>query len=148
MPVASVARASMREELDWPGVTTNIAMPRFVILRHETSQGVHFDFMFEAGGALKTWSLAEPPRAGVEIECRQLADHRLAYLDYEGPISGGRGSVTRWDRGTYAVEQRSDDRWAVSLAGDKLVGRVTISRSTDAGGWCLLFASPAGPAEG
>ena len=40
-------------------------------------------------------SLSEPPPVGVEIECRLLADHRLAYLDYEGPISGGRGSVAR-----------------------------------------------------
>ena len=49
---------------------------------------------------LKTWACREPPQAGVEIPCEALADHRLAYLDYEGPISGGRGSVTRWDRGT------------------------------------------------
>ena len=82
-------------------------MPRFVILRHDHPRGVHFDFMLEAGGVLKTWALPEPPRPGVEMECEALGDHRLAYLDYEGPISGDRGSVVRWDRGEYAVSGRA-----------------------------------------
>ncbi len=74
-------------------------MPRFVILCHENHRGAHFDFMLESGDVLKTWALPQPPASGVEIECEALADHRLAYLDYEGPVSGGRGSVARWDRG-------------------------------------------------
>ena len=46
-------------------------------------------------------------RLVVEMDAEVLPDHRLAYLDYEGPISGDRGSVTRWDRGTYDVEHQS-----------------------------------------
>jgi hypothetical protein len=110
-------------------------MPRFVVLRHDSPQGVHYDLMLEVGGGLRTWSLPEPPVAGVEFECRLLADHRLAYLDYEGPISGGRGTVTRWDRGTYEIQQQSDCQWAVALAGEKLTADAILSRLAAADRW-------------
>ena len=87
--------------------------------------------MLEAGDVLKTWALPRPPGAGVEMDCEALADHRLAYLDYEGPISGERGAVTRWDRGTYTLERQSDAEWAVMLAGEKLAGQATLLRSAD-----------------
>lgn len=106
-------------------------MPRYVILRHESPQGVHFDFMLESAGVLKTWSLAEPPQAGLEISCEALPDHRLAYLDYEGPISGGRGSVTRWDRGVFSIRRQSDAEWGVEVAGEKVAGEVVLHRSAD-----------------
>jgi hypothetical protein len=106
-------------------------MPRFVILRHESSRGEHFDFMLECGGVLKTWSLPRPPAAGVEMACEALADHRLAYLDYEGPVSGERGVVSHWDCGTYTVERQSSQEWAVTLAGDKVVGHTLLVRSAD-----------------
>jgi hypothetical protein len=106
-------------------------MPRFVILRHENPQGVHFDFMLESGGALKTWTLAQPPQAGAEIPCETLPDHRLAYLDYEGPISGGRGSVTRWDRGIFTIQRQSEAECVVKLAGEKVAGTVTLLRFAD-----------------
>ena len=116
-------------------------MPQFVILRHETSTGVHFDFMLEFGGALKTWSLPQTPDSGVEMACEALGDHRLAYLDYEGPVSGDRGSVTRWDRGAYAIERQSDAEWVVELAGEKLVGKATLSRlASDSKRWQFSFA--------
>lgn len=114
---------------------------QFVILRHETADGVHFDFMLEAEGALKTWSLPEPPRADEGIECRQLPDHRLAYLDYEGPVSGGRGAVTRWDRGTYETQRQSDREWIVCLSGERLSGGVTLRRTAEGSDrWRLLLA--------
>ena len=103
-------------------------MPRFVILRHDSPEGVHYDLMLEVGELLRTWSLPEPPAAGLAIQCRRLADHRSAYLDYEGPISGGRGSVTRWDSGIYELQQQSDTCWAVRLVGERLRGDATISR--------------------
>jgi hypothetical protein len=104
-------------------------MPRFVILRHDGPQGVHFDFMLEAGDALKTWSLPRPPEIGLEMECHSLPDHRLFYLDYEGPISGDRGSVSRWDQGTYRVERQEEMKWVLEMKGEKLQGRAVLSRS-------------------
>jgi hypothetical protein len=106
-------------------------MPRFVVLRHDDPRGEHFDLMLECGAALKTWALPEPPQPGLEIECTALADHRLAYLEYQGPVSGGRGAVTRWDSGEYAVERQSDSEWVVSLAGRKLAGTTTLCREKE-----------------
>ncbi|MFU8829917.1 MAG: hypothetical protein ACNA8P_10865, partial [Phycisphaerales bacterium] len=36
-------------------------------------------------------------------------DHRTRYLDYEGPVSGGRGSVTRVALGSAEVESESSE---------------------------------------
>ena len=105
-----------------------VAMPRFVILRHDSPRGVHYDLMLEEGDVLKTWALPQSPEVGAEILCDALPDHRLAYLDYEGPIAGGRGSVTRWDRGTCRIIEQSDTQWIVEFHGEKLVGRVTLNQ--------------------
>jgi hypothetical protein len=106
-------------------------MPRYVILRHETKHGVHFDFMLEVGEVLKTWALPEAPQAGGEIVCEALADHRVAYLDYEGPISGDRGMVTRWDRGTYAIRWQTDAEWVVELLNDRTTAVATLRRNSE-----------------
>jgi hypothetical protein len=111
-------------------------MPKFVILRHDAPQGVHFDLMLEVGDALRTWALAEVPEPGGETTAEALPDHRIAYLDYEGPVSGDRGTVVRYDRGTYTVDREGDREWVVQLAGEKLLGRGTLRRVSDApGGW-------------
>jgi hypothetical protein len=117
-------------------------MPRYVILQHETTGGMHFDFMLEMGGVLKTWSLPQLPLKGVEMDAGALPDHRLAYFDYEGPISGERGSVTRWDRGTYEVECQSETELILQLKGEKLIGKAKLEQNpkiiTD---WVFSFIS-------
>lgn len=110
-------------------------MPRFVILRHESPRGLHFDFMLEMGDVLKTWALPRLPEPGVEMPCESLGDHRPEYLDYEGPVSGGRGSVVRYDRGTYLIVHESESQLAVELSGEKLIGRATFGKKGD----MLLF---------
>jgi hypothetical protein len=105
-------------------------VPRFVILRHESPRGEHFDFMLEAGGVLKTWALPRPPELGTEMDCEALPDHRIDYLDYEGPISGERGAVTQWDRGTYTLQRHSDTQWILRLTGQKLTGQAMFLRMT------------------
>jgi hypothetical protein len=116
-------------------------MPRFVILRHDNPRGTHFDFMLEtAGDVLKTWALPGPPEIGVQMDCAALADHRIEYLDYEGPISGQRGEVSRWDRGSYALERHSDTQWIVQLSGEKFAGQANLIRSEDnSSRWCISF---------
>jgi hypothetical protein len=115
-------------------------MPRFVLLEHRRD-GVHWDLMLEAGGALRTWAL-QAPIAGPSgrVPARALPDHRLAYLDYEGEISGGRGTVRRVDRGTYRVRDWSPERVRVRLEGDQVKGEVVLERddSGDDGlGWAF-----------
>jgi len=104
---------------------------RFVVLEHDSARGRHWDFLLETGSVLATWALSEPPDSGGVIVCEALGDHRREYLDYEGPISGSRGSVTRWDRGTYVLQHRCDTQVVVTLDGQRLSGRATLSRMPD-----------------
>ncbi|CAN5859426.1 hypothetical protein BH23PLA1_BH23PLA1_10970 [soil metagenome] len=104
-------------------------MPAFVILEHRWN-GVHWDFMLEAGEALRTWAIDSPIVAGSDLPARALPDHRLAYLDYEGEISEGRGTVQRLDRGTYEVLAWSPDQVLVRIFGSVLQGElVQLHRS-------------------
>ena len=101
-------------------------MPRFVLLRHECPPSLgkpsHWDLMLEREGRLLTWSLLALPLAwgGDEaIAATRLADHRIEYLDYEGPISGDRGAVTRVDRGEYEAVEETDCEIRVRLRGER-----------------------------
>jgi hypothetical protein len=118
-------------------------MLRFVILAHRTPPGYvrgdHWDFMLEAGGALRTWALENEPGGGKTIAAEALSDHRLDYLTYEGPISGGRGEVTRWDAGTYDALQVGKSVLRVRLAGHKLSGEARLERSEDQR-WMISFS--------
>jgi hypothetical protein len=121
-------------------------MARFVLLRHESPSDsprpAHWDFMLEWGDALRTWSLAAAPQPGETVSAEALPDHRLAYLEYEGPVSGGRGEVTRWDWGTYRIESEAPNALVLTLAGQHLSGRVTLTRSEGEGGaWTLELAA-------
>jgi hypothetical protein len=92
--------------------------------------------MLEMGGLLATWALPEPPGQAGVMRVESLPDHRLAYLDYEGPVSGGRGSVARWAGGTYRVLHESDTELCVRLEGRELAGRATLRRlSGESPGW-------------
>lgn len=95
--------------------------------------------MLEAEGVLKTWALPAWPSLTVEMECRMLPDHRLAYLEYEGEVSGGRGNVRRVEAGEYSVERRSANEWVVAITGRKLVGRVELRQTGETPScWCFL----------
>lgn len=106
-------------------------MPRYVILRHEVPVGSarpsHWDFMLEHGDVLRTWAIEQWPDAVESQPAILLPDHRAAYLTYEGPVSGNRGEVARWDEGTFttASDLTSESVEAV-LTGRRLRGRVTL----------------------
>ena len=56
---------------------------------------------------------AAAARAGRGFPAEALPDHRLIYLEYEGPISGDRGTVVAWDRGEYRLKRQSDAEWVI-----------------------------------
>ncbi len=115
-------------------------MPRFVILQHDYPQQLHWDLMLEREGVLATWALRLPPQPEHVIEATGLPDHRIAYLDYEGAISGGRGTVGRWDEGTYELLDQTDARWDLTLSGGKIEGRVVLEKTTEAANrWRFTF---------
>jgi hypothetical protein len=85
--------------------------------------------------AQKSGTRAKP----ITGECRgwvaavELAEHRLAYLDLEGSLSGDRGEVQRWERGDYELVDRSLERWECRLEGGHWQGRLVIERDVSAG---------------
>lgn len=92
-----------------------------VVLRHDTPDGsFHFDWLFAVDEppamklvCLRLESTPQGAEVGRRIRADRLADHRTLYLNYEGPISGNRGSVTRVATGRYE--------------GDVEVGRVRVT---------------------
>jgi hypothetical protein len=120
-------------------------MPRFVVLHHDFPVGharrPHWDLMLEWGQALRTWAVASEPGAANHIEAEALPDHRLVYLDYEGPISDDRGSVTQWDAGQYEVESDSQREVIVQLRGRRLNGKLTLCRMTEGHFWRVSFSA-------
>jgi len=120
-------------------------MPRFVVLEHRWD-GEHWDVMLEDGEKLRTWAVDAPIATGVDLPARALPDHRLAYLDYEGPVSGGRGTVRRLDRGDYEALDWGPDRVRVRLLGAQLVGTAELWKvgggaSASSGGWVFRLGN-------
>jgi hypothetical protein len=117
-------------------------MPRFVILEHDHPV-LHWDLMLEDGEVLRTWRLAAPPGPGTAIAAEALPDHRKHYLDYEGPVGGGRGTVRRWDRGEYTgAPALAAGAVVVTLAGERLRGTATL-RPGGGGAWSFVLAAGA-----
>jgi hypothetical protein len=102
-------------------------MPRFVLLTHD-HPFPHWDLLLEAGVICRTWRLLEEPAMGKSVPAEPIADHRLYYLDYEGPVSEDRGTVSRWDHGTYTPLAETDEQFEVELAGKRLRGRCLLQR--------------------
>lgn len=114
-------------------------MPRFVILEHD-HPFLHWDLLFERGEGLKTWRLHDPPEEsgtekGETIAAEALPDHRPVYLDYEGPVSGNRGTVKRWTAGEYTLRRETDDCWEADVQSPKLRGRIRLQREQTTGRW-------------
>jgi hypothetical protein len=130
-------------------------VPRFVVQHHVRPDGdAHFDLMLEAGGVLLTWQTAAAPDdlARLPAGARQIFDHPLRFLEYEGELRAGRGRCRIHDRGTFAwaddaapTELRATDRATFRLEGKRARGRYALVR--DAAGadhWRLRYLGPRG----
>lgn len=124
----------MVDSMDRP--TTRKVTGRFVVLRHtlpaDSGRSSHWDLMLEDGEVLRTWELGSllflesaastgsetlAPEAPPQTP-RPLPDHRLAYLDYEGPVSENRGTVMRVAMGVHeSVEDTHTNQWTAQLNG-------------------------------
>ena len=118
-------------------------MPRFVLLHHvmpaDAGRPDHWDFMLERDDNLATWALESRPDLSEFTSAIRLANHRLRYLDYEGPISGSRGHVTQFDSGEYRLLEENEDLVRAELRGQKLIGLATLVRSEDHGHWQFTY---------
>lgn len=107
-------------------------MPRFVVLQHEigpshsrSRKPVHWDWMFELGDSLRTWStdVLKPTefrpgkwneKKSTIMPATALEDHRLAYLDIEGDIGGDRGAVSKVFSGSFETIEISNVQFHVA----------------------------------
>ena len=113
----------------------------FVIHAHSGYGPLHYDLMIRRGPALASWRLAcvpdEPDPPG-PMQATRLPDHRLAYLDCEGPVSGNRGSVARVDKGPCELIETGPTTWEVRLRGERVRGRFELRhRGPDERDWAL-----------
>lgn len=117
-PKATPERRPKPKSAGRAGSRARKAPPRMVVLLHELPDGSsHFDWMIEGpqripappspeDRCLITFRTAVRPDeaaagpAGGTFEAERLADHRRAYLDFEGPLTDNRGHVRRLASGT------------------------------------------------
>ena len=118
---------------------------RFVVHQHHVSR-MHFDFRLEMEGVLRSWAVPKGPsmnpaekRLAVQVE-----DHPLECMDFAGTIPEGEygaGRVLIWDRGTYRLLERNNDKVVFFLEGEKLRGDfilVRLKRSKTGRDWLLI----------
>lgn len=118
-------------------------MPRFVIHKHH-ARNLHWDLRLELDNVLKSWAVPREPPAdpGIRRLAIQVDDHDIDYIDFAGVIPEGRrgaGTVEIWDRGTFEVEERGENKITVLFFGDRLKGMYTLVRMKDKGDRNWLF---------
>jgi DNA ligase D-like protein (predicted 3'-phosphoesterase) len=119
---------------------------RFVIQKHDAAH-LHYDFRLEMDGVLKSWAIPkDPPKEpGIKRLAVQVEDHQLDYIDFEGVIPEGKygaGKVEVWDKGTYVIRHRSDNKILLSLQGERLSGDYTLLRFKQDKNWLFFKNKP------
>ena len=116
--------------------------PIFVVHKHAATH-LHYDLRLEMDGVLKSWAVPkEPPlKPGTKRLAIMVEDHPLDYADFEGVIEEGygAGTVEIWDKGSYDLTERSNDRIEVNFVGSKLKGRYLLVKFRKAGENDWLF---------
>ncbi len=115
---------------------------QFVIHKHITPAGIHWDWMLEGEGTLRTWRVNCPPQeVGQEpIRADEIADHDVRFLAYEGPVQQNTAEVKREDRGRLTVLKRTDSQILFCLEGQVLSGCFAFCRKGDE--WFLCRMPP------
>lgn len=118
---------------------------RFVILHHTGYGCEHWDLMIEQGDALLTWQLRTEPTglASFPISARRIGNHRKHYLEYEGEVGGGRGTVRRIDAGPAEIQKLTDTTCQFQAGGVRLSGSLTLERQ-EPPEWVLAVSEDAG----
>ncbi len=130
-----------RQKLYNRRVSQPTRLRRFVICEHACRGETHWDLMLEVGEVLATWQVPREPaswEAG-PLDCCKIADRRLAYLSYQGALSGERGEVCIKAAGCYEPILIESNRYEVRLLGDVIAGRLQLSRR-EGERWELVFS--------
>jgi hypothetical protein len=110
----------------------------------DVSRGDHYDWMFEVQGQLLSWASERlaPPDQAAAVPAILLAPHRLIYLDYQGAVSGNRGTVRRIEAGSHRLIDSTADRYRFALSGGRC-GTLAIyrtARDSSSEAWRISFA--------
>lgn len=111
--------------------------------------------MFQVEESLQTWA-TEPINQfdrRIELTGKRLSDHRIEYLDFEGDVSGDRGTVTRVLTGTLQVIEAVTDRFVGQMSWEiqtqlefafvvcqRIMVDSALSRDETREDWSLLFS--------
>lgn len=115
----------------------------YVIQRHQANR-LHFDLRLEMGGVLKSWAISKsPPKIkGTKRLAIQTDDHKIEYADFEGEteeVTREVGFVKIWDKGTYEIEIKEEDKYVINLNGKKLKGSYCLIKIKRKGNYWLFF---------
>jgi DNA ligase D-like protein (predicted 3'-phosphoesterase) len=114
----------------------------YVIHKHAATH-LHYDLRLEMDGVLKSWAIPKEPSTipGVRRLAVQVDDHPMEYASFHGTIPQGEygaGTVEIWDKGTYKIIDRKEDKLIVEINGDRLKGAYVLVRFKDKKNW-LFF---------
>jgi len=98
---------------------------RFVVLLHEGHGERHYDLFLEVPGRerLMAWHVLRGPEEWgkvKELGAKRIGDHRKVYMEYEGKVSGGRGTVQRIAAGVAKVVEMNEKEMRVRLGNDEM----------------------------
>ena len=120
---------------------------RFAVQQHDATN-LHWDLRLEHEGVALSWAL---PRGIPQLPDRQAnrlavrtEDHPLEYLEFHGEIPEGEyggGSMTIWDKGTYAAEKLRDDEVIATFDGERLRGKYALFQ-TGGKNWMIHRMDP------
>lgn len=118
----------------------------YVIQKHAATR-LHYDLRLEMKGVLKSWAIPKEPPTTTNVKrlAVQVEDHSLEYANFEGVIPEGQygaGKVEIWDRGTYRLLERTDNKIIFELDGEKLRGTYCLIRFRGEKNW-LFFKKKA-----
>jgi hypothetical protein len=104
---------------------------RFVVLHHEGIPEPHFDLMFERAEVDANLVTFRSPCWPITSRTTllKLADHRIAYLTYEGPVSGDRGFVRQVESGLYESWKIGENVYEIVLPGRRSFGLKQVSET-------------------
>ena len=104
----------------------------YVILRHVTPAGTHWDFMLEKNDHLATWRINIPPEQlrSTPADAEKIFDHPKKFLTYEGPVNKGIGKVSRQDKGTYTIINETPEKLQIRINANILNGNYTLRQNS------------------
>jgi len=120
-----------------------LSVERIYVIQKHAATRLHFDLRLEMDGVLKSWAIPKEPSTLPDVKrlAVQVEDHPVEYASFEGTIPEGEygaGRVEIWDRGTFKLIDRKENKLIVEINGAKLSSAYVLVRFKDEKNW-LFF---------